>query len=256
MRMFDTIKLTIGNGLATLLFNRPDQLNAMNDRMMREIIEALKTIGADPSVAVAVVRGEGRAFMAGADIKEYAARTTTEFNHFQHQGTELYELIENSPVPFIAAVNGFALGGGFEIALACDLIIAAESARLGLPEVHLGLIPGGGGIQRLLQRTGLNRLKEIVLLGGSHPAHQFYDWGIVNAVVADDAFDALTEQWVEKLKRRPRQSVAALKELLRPASTELPFATRLDREKAALERLFLTPEAKKLIEAFTAKGTQ
>lgn len=254
MPLFETIKLTTANGVATLVFNRPDQLNAMNDRMMREIIKALKTIVADPSVAVAVIRGEGRAFMAGADIKEYAARSATEFNAFQQQGTELYELIEHAPMPFIAAVNGFALGGGFEIALACDLIIAAESARLGLPEVHLGLIPGGGGIQRLLQRTGLNRLKEIVLLGGSHFASQFHDWGIVNAIAADDAFDGLVEQWVEKLKRRPRQSVNALKELLRPVSTELPFATRLDREKTALAQLFLTPEAKKLIEAFTSKG--
>lgn len=256
MRLFDTIKLTIGDGVATLVFNRPDQLNAMNDCMMREIIEALKIIGADTSVAVAVIRGEGRAFMAGADIKEYAARSVTAFNAFQQQGTELYELIENAPMPFIAAVNGYALGGGLEIALACDFIIAAESARLGLPEVHLGLIPGGGGIQRLLQRTGLNRLKEIVLLGGSHPAHQFHDWGIVNVLAADDAFDALVEQWVEKLKRRPRQSVAALKELLRPECTELPFAARLDREKAALERLFLTTGAKELIQAFISKGTK
>jgi enoyl-CoA hydratase/carnithine racemase len=218
MPLFETIKLTTIDGVATLVFNRPDQLNAMNDRMMREIIEALKTIVADPSVAVAVIRGEGRAFMAGADIKEYAARSATAFNAFQQQGTELYELIEYAPMPFIAAVNGFALGGGFEIALACDLIIAVESARLGLPEVHLGLIPGGGGIQRLLQRTGLNRLKEIVLLGGSHFASQFHDWGIVNAIAADDAFDALVEQWVEKLKRRPRQDSTGKKQPWRGSS--------------------------------------
>ncbi len=253
MHEYDTVILTIESGVATLTFNRLDQLNAMNDRMMGEIIEALEQIRATPSVVVGVIRGAGRAFMAGADIKEYAARSEAEFNAFQQQGTKLYELIETASIPFIAAVNGFALGGGLEIALACDLILAAESAKLGLPEVHLGLIPGGGGIQRLLPRTGLNRLKEIVLMGGSYSARQFLDWGIVNVVAPDDAFETLVQEWVQKLRRRPSGSLAALKELLCPSSMELPFAMRTEREKSALKELFSTPTAKERIQAFITK---
>jgi len=253
MRQYNTLTLTIENGVAALTFNRPHQLNAMNNRMMREIIEALEQIRATPSVKVGLIQGTGRAFMAGADIKEYAVRSEAEFNAFQQQGTKLYALIETASIPFIAAVNGFALGGGLEIALACDFILAAESAKLGLPEVHLGLIPGGGGVQRLLSRTGLNRLKEIVLLGRSYSAQQFLDWGIVNAVAQDDAFETLVQEWVQKLRRRPSQSVAALKELLCPSSTELPFAIRIEREKATLKELFPTLIAKELIQAFISK---
>lgn len=253
MRQYDTLSLTIESGVATLTFNRPHQLNAMNDLMMGEIIDALEQIRATPSVTVGLIRGTGRAFMAGADIKEYAARSEVEFNAFQQQGTKLYALMETASIPFIAVVNGFALGSGLEIALACDFILATESAKLGLPEVHLGLIPGGGGIQRLLTQIGLNRLKEIVLMGSSYSARQFLDWGIVNAVAPDDAFEALVQEWVQKLQRRPLQSIAAIKELLCAASMELPFAIRIEKEKTALKELFSTPTAKERIQAFITK---
>lgn len=145
MKSFKNILVSENASVATLTFNRPHLLNAMNREMMDEIIDALKLITENENIRVAVITGEGRAFMAGADIKEYAVQTGEEFKAFQNKGKELYQLIEEANIPFIAAVNGVALGGGFEIALACDFIIASDGAKMGLPEVHLGLIPGGGG---------------------------------------------------------------------------------------------------------------
>src|SRR6185312_6190525 len=163
MTSYKTITCGIDNGIGRLTFNRPETLNAMDKRMMDEIIDGLEVITRPGAASVDIIAGSGRAFMAGADIKEYSRQTPEEFKVFQEKGRRLYGLIEQANIPFIAAVNGFALGGGFEIALACDFIVAAASAKLGLPEVHLGLIPGGGGAQRLLQRIGMARTKEMLL---------------------------------------------------------------------------------------------
>ena len=153
-----------------LIFNRPTQLNAMNREMMDEIIEAIRLINTDDSINVGVITGSGRAFMAGADIKEYGDQTLEEFKSFQDRGIKLYETIENASKPWIAAVNGFALGGGFEIALSCDMILASATAKMGLPEVFLSLVPGGGGTQRLIQKVGINRAKELLFFGGQYTA--------------------------------------------------------------------------------------
>jgi len=253
MRRYETIVCSIDDGVARLRFNRPELLNAMNRQMMDEIIEALEFITADRQVSVAVISGNGRAFMAGADVKEYGRQTKAEFRSFQEKGRRLYALIERAEIPFIAAVNGFALGGGFEIALACDFIVAAVTASMGLPEVHLGLIPGGGGGQRLVQRVGLGRVKEMLLLGQRYEASKMLEWGVVHAVAEDGSLEAITEALVEKLKRRPRQAVKAIKAMLQPSVLEAAFETRLDREGAAVAALFLTPEARELIQKFAEK---
>lgn len=253
MKQYNTIELNIDEGIATLTFNRPHLLNAMNGNMMDEIIAALECIIKDPSVRVAVITGKGNAFMAGADIKEYAKQTSEQFKKFQQNGMRLYQLIENAGIPFIAAVNGFALGGGFEIALSCDFIIAAGSAKMGLPEVHLGLIPGGGGTQRLLQKIGLNRVKEMLFLGQAYAASQMHSWGLVNNVVEDDELMEAVSLLAEKLKRRPSQSLMALKELLQPEIIEQPFRNRLDKEGESVFKLFYTKVAKDLINDFAKK---
>ncbi len=253
MKAFKNIDLSIHKGIATLKFNRPDQLNAMNGLMMNEIIEALKMIIGDDSLHLAVITGEGRAFMAGADIKEYGAQTDQEFIDFQNRGTLLYDLIENAPIPFIAAINGFALGGGFEIALACDMIVAAESAKIGLPEIHLGLIPGGGGTQRLLQKIGMNRVKEILMLGQSLTSDQLYNWGVVNLIIPDHLFNEKVTEFAEKICRRPSQSLNTIKQLLKPEFLEQPFERRITKEKEALYTLFHSPVAQGLIQSFGKK---
>ncbi len=128
---YKNIQVKIKEKIAFLILYRPDQLNAMNREMMDEIVACIEAINSKEELQVAVITGAGRAFMAGADIKEYARQTPEEFNSFQERGRRLYEAIEQAPIPWIAAVNGFALGGGFEIALSCDLILASETAANG-----------------------------------------------------------------------------------------------------------------------------
>lgn len=248
------IETDVRDGLGILRFNRPEQLNAMNREMMDAIIGALEALIADERVRVAVITGSGRAFMAGADIKEYAAQTSEEFADFRKKGMRLYELIECSGIPFIAAVNGFALGGGFEIALACDFIVAADTAVFGLPEVHLGLVPGGGGLFRLFQKTGLNRVKEAVLLGQSYTASEMNSWGVVYKVVPENELMNQAEQLAEKLKRRPAQALKALKQMLRPVHTDQSFRDQMDEEGRAVFALFHTAAARELIQAFAKKN--
>lgn len=253
MTRYETISCGIDNGIGRLTFNRPETLNAMDKRMMDEIIDGLEVITRS-GVSVGIITGSGRAFMAGADIKEYSRQTPEQFRSFQENGRRLYGLIEQAEIPFIAAVNGFALGGGFEIALACDFIVAAASAKMGLPEVHLGLIPGGGGAQRLLQRIGIGRVKEMLLLGQTYTAARMEEWGIVHAVAEDGMLDDVAGKLAEKLKRRPAQAVKAIKAMLEPSAIEAAFETRMDREGVSVAALFHTPEAAQLIKQFTEKS--
>jgi enoyl-CoA hydratase/3-hydroxypropionyl-coenzyme A dehydratase len=254
MEHYSHIELIRQNQIAVLTFNRPDQLNAMNRRMMDELVDSLERISEDQGIRVAILTGKGRSFMAGADIKEYSNQLPGHFHDFRQKGTRLYELIEGSAIPFIAAVNGFALGGGFEIMLSCDFVIAAASASMGLPEVHLGLIPGGGGTYRLLQKVGMNRVKEAVLLGKSYKSEDMYNWGIVNKVTPEGEVMQEALQWAEKLKRRPADSLRTLKKMLTPALVEQSFNDRLAEEGKWLFELFQTGETQKLIKAFAEKN--
>lgn len=250
---FDTIRLETAEGIAKLYFNRPEQLNAMNRRMMDEIIEALEWINENSTIEVAVISGEGNAFMAGADIKEYANQSPKEFNAFQKRGFRIYQLIEDSNIPFVASINGYALGGGFEIALACDLVIANYDADMGLPEVHLGLIPGGGGTQRLIQKIGINRVKEMLFLGSQYSGEKMHEWGVVNWVVFDEDLDNLTNQIAQKLIRRPSQSLKALKKLIKISASNIPFETGLEEEGKVVKELYNSDIAKSLIKKFAKK---
>lgn len=241
------------NKIAVLSFNRPDQLNAMNREMMDEIIAGIEAINASEEAQVAVITGVGRAFMAGADIKEYGSQTPEQFNAFQERGQKLYETIENAPKPWIAAVNGFALGGGFEIALSCDMIVASEAAKMGLPEVFLNLVPGGGATQRLVQKIGINRVKEMLFTGGQYSAKTLFDWGIVNHVFKADEFEKEVFRFAGKLTRRPPKAIKQLKRLAHLSLSPLPFDQKVAEEGQAVANLFHSQEAKKAIQDFINK---
>ena len=157
----------------------------MNRAFMDEIVEAFTEMNADDEVRAVIVTGNGRAFM-----------------------------LENLSKPVIAAVNGFALGGGFEIACACDLIIASKEAKFGLPEVHLGLVPGGGGTQRLIQKLSINRIKQMLFLGDQYTAEQMREWGVVNYVTEPEELEAFTVSIAQKLARRSPAALAELKRLV------------------------------------------
>ncbi|NJX14427.1 enoyl-CoA hydratase/isomerase family protein [Tamlana crocina] len=256
MKVFKTITIETTDAIAVLKFNRPAQLNAMNREMMDEIIEGIHWINAQSDYHVAVITGAGRAFMAGADIKEYGNQTAEEFDTFQEKGMQLYDAIENASKPWVAAVNGFALGGGFEIALSCDLIVASEDAKMGLPEVFLSLIPGGGGTQRLIQKIGVNRVKEMLFLGGQYHAKTLKDWGVVNAVFPNDNFLYEAMDYAGKLSRRPQQSIAELKRLVNLSMTATPFEERINNEAQTVKKLYLQEEAQAAIQKFIKKSDQ
>ena len=251
---FKNIDINIDRGIATLTFNRPANLNAMNREMMDEIIEGIEQINSNSNVKVAIITGTGKAFMAGADIKEYGSQTSQEFKAFQKTGQKIYASIESSDKPWIAAVNGFALGGGFEIALACDMILASDAAKMGLPEVFLCLIPGGGGTQRLIQKIGLNRVKEILFFGNQYDAQTLFDWGIVNQVYKNNEFDNNVMTFAEKLSRRPSKSIQYLKKLANISCTHVPFSDRIDEEGEIVYQLFFEEEAQQSIQKFIDKN--
>ncbi|WP_298343467.1 enoyl-CoA hydratase/isomerase family protein [uncultured Algibacter sp.] len=254
MKVFKTIQIEVIDKIAVLKFNRSSQLNAMNRLMMDEIVEGIRWINSNNKVNVAVITGEGRAFMAGADIKEYGSQTAEEFDAFQEKGMQLYDAIEHASKPWVAAVNGFALGGGFEIALSCDMIVASEDAKMGLPEVFLRLIPGGGGTQRLIQKIGVNRVKEMLFLGEQYDAKTLNNWGIVNVIFSNDDFLSQAMDYASKLSRRPRQSIAQLKRLVNLSTTATPFEERINNEARTVKKLFLHDEAQQAIQSFIKKS--
>ena len=253
-RTFNHIIVKSEDNIGYLIFNRPSQLNAMNREMMDEIIVAIEAINANDNLRVAVITGQGRAFMAGADIKEYGNQTPEEFKAFQDQGIKLYKAIENGSKPWIAAVNGFALGGGFEIALSCDMILASETAKMGLPEVFLSLVPGGGGTQRLIQRIGINRAKEMLYTGGQFTADILQDWGIVNHVYKEEVFEEEVTRFATKLTRRPTLAIKQLKRLAHMSLSPIPFDQKIEEEGKAVTDLFYSEEAQKAIKDFIDKS--
>ena len=157
-------------------------------------------------------------------------------------------------MPFIAAVNGYALGGGFEIALTCDFIVAGEKASIGLPEIHLGLIPGGGGTYRLFRKIGLNRLKEVLMLGQPYTAAEMHHWGVVHKVTDEGAVMEYTMQLADKLRRRSAASIAVLKRMFRPDEMEKAFSEQIKLEGESVLKLFYGQESQQLIKAFIEKN--
>ena len=241
-------------GAAALIrFNRPEQLNAMNSRMIRQICEAIARADAAPEARIIVLGGHGTSFMAGADIKEYAQLTDQTFAEFQRQGARIYSMIEDSSKLVVAAVNGHALGGGFEIALASDLIVANAQARLGLPEIRLGLVPGGGGTQRLVRKLPYNRALELLVTGAAREATQWHEWGVVNVIAEGDAVEAALA-WCGRFAESSPEALAQAKRLAR-AARDRQFAAGLEEEYEALRLLHRTPYAQAHIEAF-ARGAK
>jgi enoyl-CoA hydratase len=184
---FENIILEVKGSVAVLFFNRPKALNALNNALFDELDIALDEVKKNKEIRVLVLTGTGdKAFVAGADIAELVKMNPLEAKTFSRKGQKVFSKIEELPIPAIAAVNGFALGGGSEAALACDFIYASEKAVFGLPEITLGLIPGFGGTQRLARLVGVNRAKEMVFTGKAIRAEEALACGIVNKICEHD----------------------------------------------------------------------
>jgi enoyl-CoA hydratase len=178
-----TVRLDRVDAIATVTLDRPQALNALDEPMLRDLARAIRELRRDAAVRAVIVAGAGRAFSAGADIPAMAAMSPAEGHALSRLGHDVFGRLEALDVPVVAAVHGVALGGGLELALACDLIVAAEGARVGQPEINLGLIPGFGGTQRLVRRVGLGRARRLVYLGEQIQAGDALAMGLVDRVV-------------------------------------------------------------------------
>ena len=201
---YENIILEKEENIAIITFNRPEAMNALNNQTRAEFRDAIADVAADDNVKVLILTGNGKSFVAGSDIKEFNA--TTPFA--AHNIVRLGEMVEKLEKPVIAAVNGFCLGGGNEIAMGCDIIIASEKAKFGQTEINIGIIPGGGGTQRLPRLIGACRAKELILTGDIIRADEADRIGLVNKVVP---LDELMPTAKEMAKKIATKSAAALK---------------------------------------------
>jgi len=197
------IRSEIIDGNLEIVINRPEKLNAINKETIEELSQVLRSASENKDVKVIIITGSGeKAFIAGADISEFAHFSVEEGKRLAGEGQEkLFDLIENMNKPVIAAVNGFALGGGLELAMACHVRIASTNAKMGLPEVSLGVIPGYGGTQRLSQLAGKGKAMELILTAGMIDAQEAYRIGLVNHVVELENLLAEAREMAKKMKR-------------------------------------------------------
>jgi enoyl-CoA hydratase/carnithine racemase len=244
---------TIEPGIVKLSFNRPDKLNALSTPLIRAFAAELESIAGDRSVRVVILTGAGdRAFVAGADIAEYRGNRAREFAAYQFESRRVFDLLEALPQPTIAAIRGYALGGGFEIALCCDLIICAASARLGLPEGLLGLSPGGGGTQRLTRAVGRPVASDIMLAARRITGERAFQIGLAVELTDDDGLMAAAVGRAQAMLKLAPRAQAEMKRLIRQGfDAPLPVAQSLEQE--VLIRLYSSHDGQEGIAAFLDK---
>ena len=229
-------------GLAWMELNRPDKLNALNGEVLAELGRVARELSDDPEVRVLLLTGSGeRAFAAGADIAEMSEQDRDGIRKLMELGKEAAYTLEEAPQPVIAVVNGFALGGGCELSLACDLVCAAESAQFGLPEVDLGVLPGWGGTQRLERRVGYGRARDMVLTGRRVPAVEALAWGLCDRVFPMEHLREEATNLARSLAAKDAQSLAGCKRALRARALLSP-AEGLAVETELFVQLFDRPE--------------
>jgi enoyl-CoA hydratase len=248
---YENIRLEAEGAVAVLTIDRPKALNALNTKTLQEMESALKSLG--PDVRVLIVTGGGeKAFVAGADIAEMASLPEAQAQEFGALGHRVFAMLEALPIPTIAAVNGFALGGGCELALACDFIYASEKAKLGLPEVGLGVIPGFGGTQRLTRAVGRARAKELIFTGERIDAAKAKELGLVLEVLpAEGLMPHCRDVAAKMLKNGPLAIAIAKRVIEAGADQDLRAANELERQ--AFGELFGSADQREGMKAFLEK---
>ncbi len=250
---FNHLLLSVEGCVAQLTINRPEQLNALNREILTELTSALKAIANDAAVRVVILTGaENKAFVAGADIKEMVDLDPLAATAFARQGQEILNLIASMPQPVIAAVNGYALGGGFEMALACDFIYAAKSARFGFPETTLGIMPGFGGTQKLSRLVGTNVAKELIFTGSLIDAARAAELGVVNHIFAAEELLDMTHKAARKIAANGGVGVAMAKEAI-GKGLDMSLNEALAYEGNLFGLLFATKDQKEGMLAFIEK---
>lgn len=240
--------------IATLTFTREERLNALDSRTFRDLIVAADELDNDPEVRVVILTGRGKGFVAGANINEYVGITLTQYVEFQRLGRRMYDRWESLAKPVIAAVNGYALGGGFELVLIADIVVASDRAKFGLPECKLGLLPGGGGTQRLTRLVGRNTAKTLIMTGDFIPAAEAHRLGIVSQVVpGEDLLEAASTIATTIASRAPL-AVSMAKQLVNDG-LDASLASAITQEMGMASTLYATEDAREGIGAFLEKRT-
>jgi enoyl-CoA hydratase len=235
-------------GLITL--NRPQAMNALNNHLMRELMDALESFDKNDAVGAMVITGNEKAFAAGADIKEMADKSIEQMMDRDH--VAVFGRIRTIRKPVIAAVSGWALGGGCEVALSCDMIVASESAKFGQPEINIGVIPGAGGTQRLIRAVGKVIAMEMILNDRRLTAQEAYQFGMVNRVVPVEGYREEALKLAEEIAGRAPLAVRAAKKIINQ-SFERTLSDGLAAEKQEFYNLFATEDQKEGMQAFLEK---
>jgi enoyl-CoA hydratase len=242
--------LTRQDGYAILQINRPEVLNALNVALMTELVDTLETLDKDDGVRCMILTGNEKAFAAGADIKEMADASAMEM--LTRDQFARWDRIRKVKKPIIAAVSGFALGGGCELAMTCDMVIASETARFGQPEINIGVMPGAGGTQRLTRAVGKVKAMELVLTGRMITADEALRWGLINRVVPVEQYLEEAKAWAREIAAKPPVAVRLAKEaVLKSFDTTMEGGLEFERKNFYL--LFASDDQKEGMKAFSEK---
>jgi enoyl-CoA hydratase/3-hydroxyacyl-CoA dehydrogenase len=253
-KAYETLKVEREEKTVWIILNRPHRLNAFNDVLMEELADALDTAEKDQSIRCIIIMGEGdRAFSAGADVTMIPKATPVKAEEFSRAGQKVFGKIEESSKPVIAAINGYALGGGLELALACDFRVAAEHAELGTPEAsNLGLVPGWGATQKLVRIVGLARAKEVIMLGNRLKADEALKIGLVNKVVNYEKLRDDVRSLAKRLSEEPPIALKYAKHALNFGS-QVPLDVGLRLEACLMGLTFSTEDLKEGVEALMSR---
>jgi enoyl-CoA hydratase len=251
--MYETLRFEVEDSVGWVRLARPEKLNAISPQMVRELRAVVDTVRADASIRVLAFTGTGRAFSAGADIAELVGlASSTRFLHFLEDIQGVFDQIETLDRPTLAVVNGLAYGGGCELAIACDLRIMAENATFGVPEILIGVLPGGGGTQRLPRLLPPAIAKQMIFFGEPLDAAAAARHGLVNAVVPNEAVERTARAWAQKLASLPPLALGAAKRLVHAAGNS-DLRSGLDAERSAVGFLYGTEDGREGLRAFLAK---
>lgn len=249
---FKYLNFRIQDGVAWIQFNRPEKLNALNLDVLRDLEKVMCQCGGDDAVRVVVVTGNEKAFVAGADIEHMSKADIKAAYKLTDQTMQVQEKLADLPKPTIAAISGYALGGGLELALCCDFRIAAENAVFGLPEINLGIIPGGGGTQRLPRLVNLGFAARMIMLGETINSEEAHRFGLVDKVVSLDRLEEEARELASKLIERPFMALRAAKIAMRKGlNTSLKEGLQIEQDLFCM--LFGTKDQKEGMAAFLEK---
>ncbi len=255
-KTYTTINVRKKKPITWITLNRPNKLNAINSTMLQELSEALDTIEKDNNIKCVIIRGEGeKAFSAGADITELQKLTHKTAAELSRKGQQLFSQVETLSKPVVAAINGYALGGGLALALACDFRLASIDAELGSPEIKLGLIPAWGGTQRLAKIVGVAEAKQLIMLADRVKAEEALKMGLVHKIVPPNSLKAEAEALAQKLCEYSPAALKSAKYAI-DSGTQASFEYGLKKETQLFAHLFLTKEPKGKIEDFWSRETK